>query len=88
MPIYSAEEYSVASHTVKPTLHIAPQVTDDVHNVEESEYVEEAMTLEDMERRAIIQALERHRGKRRDAAKELEISERTLYRKIKEYGIE
>ncbi len=88
MPIYSAEEYSVASHTVKPTLHIAPQVADDVHNVEESEYVEEAMTLEDMERRAIIQALERHRGKRRDAAKELEISERTLYRKIKEYGIE
>lgn len=88
VPIYSADEYPVAPHTVKPTLHIAPPVADVVHNVEESEYVEEAMTLEDMERRAIIQALERHRGKRRDAAKELEISERTLYRKIKEYGIE
>ena len=36
----------------------------------------------------ILLALERNKGKRRNAAKELNISERTLYRKIKEYGIE
>jgi DNA-binding NtrC family response regulator len=52
------------------------------------EYVEEAMSLDDMEKKAILLALERNKGKRRNAAKELNISERTLYRKIKEYGIE
>ena len=36
----------------------------------------------------IIKALDKHRGKRKNAAKELGISERTLYRKIKEYGIQ
>jgi transcriptional regulator with PAS, ATPase and Fis domain len=46
------------------------------------------MTLEDMERKMIKLTLEKHRGRRRAAAEELEISERTLYRKIKEYGIE
>jgi DNA-binding NtrC family response regulator len=40
-----------------------------------------------MEREMIIKALERHRGNRRMAARELKISERTLYRKIKEYGL-
>ena len=46
------------------------------------------MTLEDMERQMIKKTLEKHRGKRKSAADELQISERTLYRKIKEYGIE
>lgn len=45
-------------------------------------------TLEETERDTIRKALERNGGKRKDAAKELNISERTLYRKIKEYGIE
>ena len=45
-------------------------------------------TLQEMERRMIISALERHKGNRRLAAKELEISERTLYRKIKEFGLQ
>lgn len=46
------------------------------------------VTLEDTERDTIAKALERNGGKRRDAARELNISERTLYRKIKEYGLE
>lgn len=46
------------------------------------------LTLEDMERQMIKKTLEKHRGKRKAAADELQISERTLYRKIKEYGIE
>ena len=45
-------------------------------------------TLADKERRAISEALERHDGRRRAVAKELNIPERTLYRKIKEYGLE
>ena len=52
------------------------------------EYVEEAVSLNDVERQMIVRALEKNRGKRRKAAQELNISERTLYRKIKEYGLD
>jgi DNA-binding NtrC family response regulator len=45
------------------------------------------LTLDEMERRMIVSALERHKGNRRLAARDLNISERTLYRKIKEFGI-
>ena len=56
---------------------------------QDSEVVEEEpLALEEREKRAIRMALERHGGKRGQAAQELHISERTLYRKIKEYGIE
>ena len=49
--------------------------------------VEETLSLEDNEKLLIKKALEKHRGKRKDAALELGISERTLYRKIKQYEI-
>lgn len=45
-------------------------------------------TLQDTERQTIVKALERNRGARKATANELNISERTLYRKIKEYGLE
>lgn len=45
-------------------------------------------TLDETERETIIRALERNNGKRKRTAEELNISERTLYRKIKEYGLE
>ncbi len=48
----------------------------------------ETLSLEHHEKEMIIKALETHRGKRKDAAKALGISERTLYRKINEYGID
>jgi transcriptional regulator with PAS, ATPase and Fis domain len=46
-----------------------------------------ALSLSEMERRMIVNALERHKGNRRLAARDLNISERTLYRKIKEFGL-
>jgi transcriptional regulator with PAS, ATPase and Fis domain len=49
--------------------------------------VEESLSLEEREKSLIKKALEKHRGKRKNAAKELGISERTLYRKINEYEI-
>ncbi|MCL2650798.1 MAG: sigma-54 dependent transcriptional regulator [Candidatus Azobacteroides sp.] len=52
------------------------------------DYVEETLSLEDVEKEMIRKALIRHNGKRRDAAADLKISERTLYRKIKEYHLE
>ena len=51
------------------------------------EIVEESLSLADREKDFIEKALEKHRGRRKNAAKELGISERTLYRKIKEYNI-
>ena len=51
------------------------------------EEVEETLSLADREKEFISKALRKHKSRRRDAATELGISERTLYRKIKEYGI-
>ncbi|KRP13176.1 MAG: AAA family ATPase [Sphingobacteriales bacterium BACL12 MAG-120813-bin55] len=50
--------------------------------------VEENLSLADKEKELIVKALKKHRGKRKDAALDLGISERTLYRKIKEYELD
>ena len=52
-----------------------------------AEVYEETLSLIDMEKELITKALQKHKGKRKNAALELGISERTLYRKIKEYHI-
>jgi DNA-binding NtrC family response regulator len=57
----------------------------DIHDHEE---VEESLNIMDKEKELIIKALKKHRGKRKDAAMDLGISERTLYRKLKEYDID
>lgn len=59
------------------------------NNIQDTEEViEESLSLADKEVEMIKKALEKYNGKRKMAAGELGISERTLYRKIKEYGIE
>jgi len=58
--------------------------TDDYNS---AEVVEESLKIEEMERDLIEKALKKHRGKRKDAATHLGISERTLYRKTKEYNV-
>ena len=55
---------------------------------EATEYVEESMSLQEVEREMIVEALKRHEGKRKLAANDLKISERTLYRKLKEYNLD
>ena len=52
-----------------------------------SDVVDENLHLEDMEKDMIKKSLKRHGGRRKEAALELGISERTLYRKIKQYDI-
>ena len=52
------------------------------------EYIEESLSLQDKEIELIRKALDKHAGKRKYAAQDLGISERTLYRKIKEYNLE
>ncbi|MFC2091086.1 sigma-54 interaction domain-containing protein [Bacteroidota bacterium] len=59
---------------------------DDIQDTEE--IMEESLSLADKEIELIRKALDKHKGKRKYAAQELGISERTLYRKIKEYTIE
>ncbi len=59
---------------------------DDIHH--HTEAIEESLSIMDKEKELIIKALKKHRGKRKDASADLGISERTLYRKLKEYDIE
>ena len=65
--------------------HPQPVIFDDIHHHEE---VEESLNIMDKEKELIIKALKKHKGKRKDAASDLGISERTLYRKLKEYDID
>ncbi|MFN4313702.1 MAG: sigma-54 interaction domain-containing protein [Chitinophagaceae bacterium] len=58
---------------------------DEIHEHEE---VEESLNIMDKEKELIVKALKKHKGKRKDAALDLGISERTLYRKLKEYDID
>ena len=87
---YNLMPSGVASPTinissVKPSNGVS-HVDDDIQDTEE--YVEETLSLDEVEKEMIRKALERHHGRRKNAAKDLRISERTLYRKIKEYGLE
>ena len=69
-----------AAQTVQPVI-----MNNDIHeHIEE----EESLNIMDKEKELIIKALKKHKGKRKDAALDLGISERTLYRKLKEYDIE
>ena len=65
----------------------APVVEEDIQDTEEL-VEEETLSLDEVEKEMIRRALDRHHGKRKNAAKDLNISERTLYRKIKEYGLD
>ena len=58
-------------------------------NIQDTEAViEESFSIEEKEKELIVKALEKNHGKRKLAALDLGISERTLYRKLKEYNIE
>ena len=74
-----------AEQPPKSQVHIERIEGEDIQDTEE--FVEESLSLEDKEIELIKKALEKHKGKRKYAAQELGISERTLYRKIKEYDI-
>ena len=61
---------------------------DEKQHYSETEIVEENLSLEDHEKELISRALKKHSGKRKEAAQDLGISERTLYRKIKQYELQ
>lgn len=58
------------------------------NDIQDHVEVEESLNIMDKEKELIVKALKKHKSKRKDAALDLGISERTLYRKLKEYDIE
>ncbi|MEO6452734.1 MAG: sigma-54 dependent transcriptional regulator [Ginsengibacter sp.] len=64
-----------------------PVILNSNNGIHQHEEVEESLSIMDKEKELIIKALKKHRGKRKDASMDLGISERTLYRKLKEYDI-
>lgn len=75
-----------APKNVEPIVNYSDQDEDEIIDLHEE--VEESLSLEDQEKELIQRALEKHKGRRKHASDELGISERTLYRKIKEYNIQ
>ena len=71
------------SQPIQAPVHTIHSPIQDAEDVEE-----ESLSLEEVEKDMIRKALERHNGRRKNAAADLKISERTLYRKIKEYNLE
>ena len=83
--------HDIMSGNIQLTVENNDVYTHPIHSVppiQEIEAVEESFALDDVEKEMIRKALEKHHGRRKNAAIDLKISERTLYRKIKEYGLE
>ena len=91
MPHRKEQEVDAVIDIIPNTKHSSkkmPQITEDSQIEDTEEYIEESLSISDAEKDTIVKALTRHKGKRKYAAQDLRISERTLYRKIKEYGLE
>jgi transcriptional regulator with PAS, ATPase and Fis domain len=87
LPAYNVPQEAVSLPTPAYNNASTPILIPNDHRVDQHEEVEESLMLADREKEFIAKALKKHKGRRRDAANELGISERTLYRKIKEYDI-
>jgi DNA-binding NtrC family response regulator len=84
------EQISEDDYSDRPRLsEQGPILLDDQmqQGYERTEIIEESLSLEEMEKEMIKKALKKHHDKRKDAAEDLGISERTLYRKIKQYNL-
>ena len=82
----SADDFSPSQPSYPSPVILKNSRHENIQDTEE--FIEESLSLEDKEIEMIRKSLDKHNGKRKLAARELGISERTLYRKIKEYNIE
>jgi transcriptional regulator with PAS, ATPase and Fis domain len=85
---FERDSYSADTGRVIET---QPGVTLQTHPIKiaaHEEVEEKSLSLADTEKELILKAIEKHKGKRKQAARELGISERTLYRKLNEYNIQ
>lgn len=88
--LYREIDQPIADLPSAPTLTIhrpQPSGRDDMNITEDAEEIEESLSLVEKESDLIRKALKKHKGKRKLAARELGISERTLYRKIKDLNL-
>ncbi len=83
--LYKEDANFIREEVPKQTINFSSRDTEDIQDTEE--IIEESLSLDEKEKEYIIKALLKYNGKRKYAAEELGISERTLYRKIKEYNI-
>lgn len=86
--LYSSSEELVHNRETEQEKIYKPQIISNDNITQHEEVMEESLSLADKEKEFIIKALEKYNGKRKNAATELGISERTLYRKIKEYNLD
>lgn len=85
--IHNKNNEALYNPIIEPPLKVSSPVNFTPDDIEAHEEVEESLSLQDREVELIKKALSKHRNKRKYAARELGISERTLYRKIKEFNI-
>ena len=79
-------QHNHAQQQYQPNNSQAVLINED--DIQQHEEVEETLNIMIIEKELIIKALKKHKGKRKDASADLGISERTLYRKLKEYDID
>ena len=84
---YSLDETFQDMSTTKPFI-LQPNMTNRTSNFGNAEVMDESLRMDDQEKILILKALKKFKGRRKEAALELGISERTLYRKIKQYELE
>ena len=85
---YHQSEDDLSDHYKNESESSRPIILERNHDsYDRAEIVEENLSLEEMEKELIQKALRKHKGRRKDAAIDLGISERTLYRKIKQYEL-
>ena len=87
------EDIGHTSHPIPSSTHLSAPIHSQQPLIIDNEFhssfeVDESLNIMDKEKELILKALKKHKGRRKDASTDLGISERTLYRKIKEYDIE
>jgi transcriptional regulator with PAS, ATPase and Fis domain len=82
---HGGESVLLNQHSNAPLVHSEP--VEDVHDISH-ETEEDSLSIEKKEKELILRALLKNNNKRKYAARDLGISERTLYRKIKQYDLE
>lgn len=82
------ENPPVQNYTPPTIINNAPKYDEHVEDIEIEESRPEILSLQNNEKELILKALEKHHGRRNKAADELGISQRTLYRKIKQFNLE
>ncbi|MFN6373890.1 MAG: sigma-54 interaction domain-containing protein [Chitinophagia bacterium] len=87
LPMVRTTHESLPQNNVIPVSG-QPMILSENRDLHDHVVVDESLNIMDKEKELIERALRKHKGKRKDAASDLGISERTLYRKLKEYDIE